>query len=523
MKTKKKTKKRRINKSITNDSPTIPDSQFPIPALLPTPYSLNSPTIPDSQFPIPAPLYSRPTPYSLLPTPFPMTNIKALIADKHRQREDDSTQAENTTAKPGRAEARDIFQHLSNEPIYLLETKIIIGRQSIKILGEELGIDGEVLEQLREIARGGYGAKISQKLKNHASKLQSQEKTWQNRYTVYAEPYRFVHESHYPDAIAAIEAMQSLADELRQDLINSYDAELEHFLVKLQGVMEKAGLSEIEVSEALYRYADSYPTPEDWAENALQVSITQNKKISSFIESLQQDTKVAKAAADKALAELDADKAKLEQEKFTAIARSTAIFTENLNQAVNEGRTRARDDAYDALADFFDKIALCQPGDIPGKSRTIKGWDNAFARLEVLAAHDPNLSGIIEEAREIRELYENENTNISLLHEKLQGFQRSLQNLTDADNTGGKGNARLSKMLTYEAQYRDAIAELKALEQNPDPERISELKGKIESLASLYKYRSKELEKLFTKAKVETKIAVAKHTPDSVFDEEAGF
>lgn len=111
----------------------------------------------------------------------------------------DANSAQSTTPKVERKQHS--WSRLAKEPIYLLKLTVKVGTQSLKLDGSHLGIADNVLQLLESAAKGGYAAKISQRLRDAANKLQARQKIIYNRYTVSSEPFRIVHESALPKAL----------------------------------------------------------------------------------------------------------------------------------------------------------------------------------------------------------------------------------------------------------------------------------------------------------------------------------
>ncbi|URD53734.1 hypothetical protein [Chroococcidiopsis sp. CCNUC1] len=60
-------------------------------------------------------------------------------------------------------------------------------------------------------------------------------------------------------------------------------------------------------------------------------------------------------------------------------------------------------------------------------------------------------------------------------------------------NSTGEGLANLTKALALDAGYSELLRQLDAIAQQPDPEQLRQLKGKLASMENLFKFRTKDL------------------------------
>ena len=129
------------------------------------------------------------------------------------------------------------WQQLAAEPLYILELEITTGvKQSLAIAGEDLCLDVELVEGLV----GGYRSKISKQLVKLRGKLESMQKAFYRKHTIYAAPFRFVREESLTDAITHIEEMQTQAAEYCQELSEDYAEQVSSFLLDISARLHQA-------------------------------------------------------------------------------------------------------------------------------------------------------------------------------------------------------------------------------------------------------------------------------------------
>ena len=372
------------------------------------------------------------------------------------------------------------WDKLKSQPVYLLSLTVKVGAQSLLIEGLHLGINGQVLSLLKE-AKGGYRANLSQKLKDAAHKLQARQKIIYNRYTVLSEPFRLVHEASLPDALKAIEDMLEFADQLRLEIVDSYEEEYTAFLTWAHQVLTQANLEPSVIEAALTQYADAYPTQEDFQE-CLQVVVEGPVKIPSLIED-------AKTQAEETLQQAAEEAVKVEREKLALLQRSQEALQQTLLSTLYDAQIRSRDEAYGKLAELLESFAI---SDREATQRTGQKWQTLQQRLQVLADYDPDLEPIVQRTGQIQSLLLSSNPNLNEVQGLMDEFRELLKQRLKKDSSG-TGAAQLAKALAFDAEYSDLIKKLDALAQTPNPDELRKLKGKFASLDTLFRIRSKSL------------------------------
>ncbi len=257
--------------------------------------------------------------------------------------------SQSNTAKSERKEYQ--WSRLAKEPIYLLKLTVKVGPQSLKLDGSHLGIADTVLQLLESAAKGGYAAKISQRLKDAANKLQARQKIIYNRYTVSSEPFRIVHESALPKALEAIEEMKAEADALREEILGGYEEEYATFLEWVYQVLTAAALEADAIEIALRQYAQTYPTLEELQANSLRVLVEGPILIPSLLERSQQEAEIAQQQAANEATEVERQKLKLLQ-------RSQETLQQTLLSTLYDAQIRSRDEADLKLAQLLESFNL---------------------------------------------------------------------------------------------------------------------------------------------------------------------
>lgn len=377
-----------------------------------------------------------------------------------------------------------IAPQLATEPLYLLKLNVKVGIQTLKLEGQHLGIEDRVMNLLQENAGGGYRAKLGAKLKNAASKLQARQKIIYNRYTVISEPFRLIHESSLPQALAEIEEMKQQADTLRQELLESYPEEYRMFLEWVESILKAANLDAQDISNALAAYAASYPTPDEIERKSLQILVEGPIKIPSLLEE-------SKHRAQEAENRAKITQEQLEKQKLSLLARSQEQLEQTLIASLYDAKVRSQDEANSKLGELL--VSYRTKGQ-DATSRTEQKWDTLTQRLEVLAQYDKTLLPLIDKAKLLQDIYLDPSPNLSLLAAELDDFRRLLKNRAKEQNNSG-GLADLTKALALDEGYAELLGNLDEIASNPDPAKLRELKGKLASIEGLFKFRVKDLEK----------------------------
>lgn len=413
--------------------------------------------------------------------PTPQDFIAKLVQeriDKHKVLE---YQQPGEQPSPRIRRKRSKWDKLRNQPVYLLSMTVQVGAQSLLLEGLHLGINSQVMKLLEDAAKGGYRANISQKLKDAAHKLQARQKTIYSRYTVLSEPFRLVHEASLPEALKAIEEMQQEAEQLRLEIVDSYQEEYTAFLVWAHQVLTQANLEGAAIEAALTQYADAYPTQEDFQE-CLQVVVEGPVKIPSLIEDAQIQAEEARKQATE-------EAAKREREKLALLRRSQEALEQTLLSTLYDAQTRSRDEAYGKLASLLESFALSGED---ATQRTGQKWTTLQNRLEVLAQYDPNLEPIVQRTGQIQSLLLSDNPNLNEVQTLMDDFRVMLKERVKKESNGA-GVAQLAKALAFDAEYSDLLKQLDAIAEVPHPEKLRQLKGRLASMDTLLNIRSKSL------------------------------
>lgn len=406
--------------------------------------------------------------------------IAQLVQDRSQTQ---MSRMQPTSAANPRVGQQQEWLHLEKEPIYLLKLTVKVGVQSLKLDGSHLGIGDDVLRLLESAAKGGYAAKINHRLKDAAIKLQARQKIIYNRYTVLSEPFRFVHESALPDALEAIEGMTAEADCLRQGILATYESEYAGFLSWVEQVLKAATLEPKAIELALRQYALAYPTLEELRFNSLQVLVEGPIKIPSLLE---RSASIAEVQRQQAEVEV----ASVERQKLKLIERSQQTLQQTLISTLYDAQIRSRDEADAKLAQLLESFNL---SGADATSRTGQKWETLIARLQVLMQYDRDLEPIVERARQLGQLYLSDNPDLDRVQQHLEDFRAMLKQRVQQKNSTGEGLANLTKALALDAGYSELLRQLDAIAQQPDPEQLRQLKGKLASMENLFKFRTKDL------------------------------
>lgn len=423
------------------------------------------------------------------------------------------------------------WQMMKDKVLYTLEITVKGGRMSMKLDPAHIGLSPDVITELSQIATGGYSARISKLHKEAMTKLQSMQKQLYQRYTMFAEPFRFIVDKDLPSAVAELEKIKEEAERYRKALHDSYENELRGFLESVAQVVGKAGLDDATRDAALQYYAAQYPSRDDFTNQSLQLIIEGPTRLNSIVDQISKDAELAKKEAKRLNAELEAAQREdpgearsdiAEKEKaWEAIQRSQLEYGELLARAVGTAQDKATDEAYASVADIVDRCAVLEPGKLDGHVQ--KSWEGAFNRLQTLASFDPRIKEMVERAAKIRELFTLESPQ-DVIDQHMGEFHEFLKSMVQGAR--GEGAQKLLNCLTLDREYKEITEYLTAIEKSPDPEKLQAVQGKCEALSQFFRYRQKTLEKGFNQAKKAVRIHLGLEKPDEEkkpFDAEAGF
>ncbi len=439
--------------------------------------------------------------------------------------------AGQSTVQSPKAQAFN-WQLMKDKILYKLEVTVKGGRMSMKLDPAHIGLSPEVITELSQIATGGYSARISKLHKEAMTKLQSMQKQLYQRFTMFAEPFRFIVDTDLPAAVAELEKIKEEAERYRKALHDSYENELRGFLESVAQVVGKTGLDQPTSDAALQYYAAQYPSRDEFTSQSLQLVVEGPTRLNSLVDQINKDAELAKKEAERLGAELDAAQKEeqlaearsriAEKEKaWEAIQRSQLEYGELLMKAVGSAQEKATDEAYARVADIVDRCGILEPGKLDGHVQ--KSWEGAFNRLETLASFDPRIKEMVDRARKIRELFSLESPQ-PVIDQHMGEFHEYLRSMVEGAR--GEGAQKLMNCLTLDREYKEITEHLIALEQSPDPDKLRAVQGKCEALSQFFRYRQKTLEKGFDQAKKAVRIHLGLEKPDEVkkpFDADVGF
>lgn len=410
------------------------------------------------------------------------------------------------------------WQQLAAEPLYMLELEIVTGvKQSLAIAGEDLCLDVELVEGLV----GGYRSKISKKLVKLRGKLESMQKNFCRSHTIYAAPFRFVREESLPDAITYIEEMQAQATEYCQELSEDYAEQVASFLVDISGRLGKA-IPEDDldrdrrIEEALMRYAEAFPPLEDF-ESALGISVKGPIKLDSLAAQLRADRVLQTELAQE---EKTAAEIRIEAQRIETQRKIENLLQSNLISAFESSKDACMEEGYELIGQFLDRADARQAGQMT--SRDNDALLTLFDRLELLASHTKRLQPLVEQARKLRSLYEEENPDASEVQSATEAFQQFLVTYASQEQSSSQGLQKLTRSLAFSADYKVLMSELTELAERPDAQRLIELEGKVHSDLDVLKLRQSKLQKAFRQAKAASE-SEQPRSSDTPYDPVAGF
>lgn len=442
---------------------------------------------------------------------------------------DVSGATDEESTKPDRAKRRmnqieNVLAKLVGQNLYMLEMQIIIGtKQSTKLAAEDLGLSEDLIAKLDEIeAKGGYAPRFSKLLKQSGDKLRSAEKDLYRQCTIYSTPFRFIREEHLPLALELIKAIEDQAEDLRAELVKEYATEMQEFLAKVADVVAIAYPNQPQrIEVALQRYAEEYPSPEDF-EDALQVVVKGPIKLTSIADQLKEDSELQLQLAQQ---DLEIEETRAAQQQLETQRQSQELIAKNLGQALGQVRDNCTSEAFGIVGEIYDRLSVKSP--LGFTQRDNDAWNSLSDRLQLLASHCPSLEPMAQWVRTLHELYAIESPppgHFEKVTTEVERFREFLMGQISNSDISGKGTKKLVKSLEFNNEFRELREELEYLKNHPDPKRLKQLKGHFTSTLDQLKFRQNTLAKLYRQAEkeAETRKSISSAPGDS-FDADAGF
>lgn len=215
----------------------------------------------------------------------------------------------------------------------------------------------------------------------------------------------------------------------------------------------------------------------------MQVLVEGPIKIPSLLERSRTEAECAKQ-------QMAQEANAIERQKLKLLQRSQQTLEQTLISTLYDALSRSRDEADGKLAILLESFnhegQNCT-------SRTEQKWNTLINRLEVLAQYDSSLEQIIVKTRQLSQLYKSNTFNIESVQYLLEDFRAMLKQRVCCRDSSGEGLATLTKALALDAGYTELLSQLDAIALVPDPEQLRQLKGKLASMESLFKFRTKDL------------------------------
>lgn len=387
----------------------------------------------------------------------------------------------------------EVWQELAYKDLYTLQVHIVTGLAlSTKIDPEDLNIDPSILDGFS----GGYRARFSQKLKDARSKLSNSQKALYKEHTVYAGGFRFIEESSLPAAMADLEKMLDQADELRQEIIDAYDQELELYQETIRQNLEQAipddePLRDDTIRNTLIRYTDAFPE-RDKFDQCLQVNLEGPNRLKNLAQSLKDDAQ----STEESNRQLSA---KLQAEQLKAKEKASELMLQSLGNALTIANQQASNEGLTIVAEYLDRVTA------RGAEKTTRDAAAIAAltdRLKTLAAHNPLLNPMVEAVGNMSTAIEKASKSKGKkvdIGPALEEFRETISQGLLQDKSEGAQTLRASLNLTN--TYNNLKAKLERLQKNPDTSEIESLESQVNTTLSVFTFRKTELTKLLRKAK----------------------
>lgn len=420
----------------------------------------------------------------------------------------------------------NVLAQLIDQPLYMLEMQVVVGpKQSTKFAAADLGLNADVISKLDEIqARGGYAPKFSQTLKKAANQLRGAAKKLYRECTIYSTPFRFVRGEHLEQALDLIAEIEAEAETLRADLVQEYPDQMRDFLDKVESVLTTAFPNQPDrVKLALERYAEEYPSPEDF-EQALQVVVKGPTKLSGITDQLKEDAELQKQLAQQ---DLEAAEARAAEQALQTQQRSQELIARNLGQALDQVKDNCTNEAFGLAGEAYDRLTAKTPADF--NQRDNDALQSLKNRLQLLASHCDSLKPMADWISALHDLYAEPSPpadHYDRVATEVYKFRQFLMTQVQNTDAPGQGIKALVRSLEFNNEFTELKAELEYLEQHPDAKALVELEAKCTSTLDQLKFRQNILAKLFKQAKQKADKAPTSSQPTQpghAFDPDAGF
>lgn len=439
--------------------------------------------------------------------------ISELVKAKTADRQGDLSANTQIDASAPQLSIKDIWDTLADRNLYRLSIEIdSVIRLSTRLEAEDLGLDPYVVDVLA----GGYRKVFSEEFKKAHNVLSGLQKKFNKQYSIYVKPFRFIDGSLINDAIEFTEQVKLEAASLRQGLVDTYEDQLETFLIELdQKLNETIPGQKKRIEKALIHYAQEFPSIDDFS-GSLQVIIDGPVQLTSLKNKLKADADLQQELANKK--KLTA-KQKQEAQEIQERIKTSQLMLNGIAQAVQQSRVSCLDEGWELMADLIDRFGASPDGKLTRKDQS--AISSTFQRLELLQKHNPEISKHLAEARKLHEVILKNPTpeEAQDAYDKFSAFLAK-----QSKSASGEGAEKLQKSLRFANDYKELVDSLEKLIETPDADRLAELEaGQLANIETTLTRRVANLRRLSRKAQDSAKYAVQQAEAQGGVDPVAGF
>ncbi len=292
------------------------------------------------------------------------------------------------------------------QDLYILEITLSGTSASTSIKWEELGFIGEDLVEVKASEAKLANIPLFKALKSAGSELTNSRNQIYNK-MIRAEGRTACTAEKLPEIWQEFQQLNSLADELREDIALEYESGLQEFTQRITALLgnRKFGLTQEDVIEKVERAKSKFPHPSQ-LQNYLQVRIGSFELVPGIESQLSLETSLANAEASRLAAQNQ-----VQQERIVAqIQAQQAIDIQKLRIELIDS---ARSECYEMVAKLLSSLSRFEVGS--SSKRLKKGLKNHTERLEALlgADIDGTLGEVFDKFKSISQTMKQDTENLS--------------------------------------------------------------------------------------------------------------
>ncbi len=363
--------------------------------------------------------------------------------------------------------------------IFLLHCTVAASvRQTTKIGFNDLGLPDQVIEALSDQQSIPVRSNLSGKLKEHLSKIRTEQRKLYDECTISNGDIHFLHESFFETAKEQIEKIRSMAEQSNAELADLWYEEYHRWTMMVRNFVEPLFANDPEGKQiATDAYLSMFPTKDEFS-NPIKVFVVGPNPVHMEVS----DSK--------------------EEHGFSEVDHEGIA---NTSEVLAAARESAADRALEKAAELLDDLDTRPPSRVKerqtGSAKRRGSWELVAEKLELITKHCPGFEELSFLCRELVDrgvqvqikqgLAQVEATKaFAMTKAKIREELKRIVSKRDSTD----GLEAVKKSLSLSGTFKDLVNRINMADSE---EELTSIEEELKIETSVYQQRAKHLQKLF--------------------------